>query len=236
MNLKVYRNLIILLLCLVSGIVDVIGYLNLGRVFTANMTGNIIVMGMAIGNLHTVSFLRSGVAFAGFIIGNAVARLMLGSSKPTGLWSPRLTVLVIIQLVFFLLFSVMAQSLLIPAVEYGLIALLSFTMGTQTTMARRLGVAGISTTVLTNNMASVVEDVTARLRQLARRDGSAARDGWPLAETLLRSAAILIYGGGAVIATIVEQRYALLSIWIVIIIMLIVLSIAIFAFRKPAQN
>ncbi len=230
-----YRNLIIILLCLVAGIVDVIGYLNLGRVFTANMTGNIIIMGMAIGNLHTVSFLRSGVAFAGFIAGNAIARLFLGSRKPDGPWSSRLTILVVIQLIFFLIFALLARDLLIPAVEYSLIVLLSFTMGMQTTMARRLGIAGISTTVLTNNMASVVEDVTARLRQLVRRDGTAARESWPVAETLLRVLAILVYGSGAVIATVVEQRIPLIAIWIVIVTMLIVLGIVLAVFHHKKQ-
>ncbi len=231
-----YRKLIILLLCLVAGIVDVIGYLNLGRVFTANMTGNIIIMGMAIGNLHTVSFLRSGVAFAGFIAGNPVARLFLGSRKPDGPWSSRLTMLLVIQIVFFFIFAGLAKGLLIPAIEYSLIALLSFTMGMQTTMARRLGIAGISTTVLTNNMASVVEDITARLRQLARRDGTAAREGWPVAETLLRIFAILIYGGGAVIATVVEQRIPLIAIWIVILTMLIVLGLVLAVFHRRSQS
>ncbi|WP_322907617.1 YoaK family protein [Paenibacillus campi] len=236
MKIDFYRKLIIVLLCFVAGIVDVIGYLNLGRVFTANMTGNIIVMGMAIGNLHTVSFLRSGVAFAGFIAGNAVARLLLGSRKPDGPWSSRLTILVVLQIVFFLLFALLAKGLLIPAIEYSLIILLSFTMGMQTTMARRLGIAGISTTVLTNNMASIVEDVTARLRQLARRDGTAQRESWPAAETLLRVIAIFIYGGGAVIATVVEQRIPLIAIWIVIIVMVIVLGLVWAVFHRKRHG
>ena len=35
-------------LTLVSGVVDAVSYLGLGRVFTANMTGNIVLLGFGI--------------------------------------------------------------------------------------------------------------------------------------------------------------------------------------------
>ena len=50
------RNIMLLLLCLTAGIVDVIGYLSIGHVFTANMTGNIVLLGLSIGNsLHATA-------------------------------------------------------------------------------------------------------------------------------------------------------------------------------------
>ncbi|ANF95425.1 YoaK family protein [Paenibacillus bovis] len=229
-----YRNLIILLLCLVSGIVDVIGYLQLGHVFTANMTGNIIIMGMALGHLHTVSLVRSGAAFIGFIIGNAAAALFLGRSHPGSVWSPRLTAIISVQLVFFLVFAWVSATPLVPAIEYMLIVLLSFTMGMQTTMARKLGVAGISTTVLTNNLASVIEDLVAHVRQWFGR--SADRRRWLKSDTLLRLAAVIIYGSGAVIATLMEQSHTLLGIWIPIVIMIIILAIAVTRLRASASE
>jgi uncharacterized membrane protein YoaK (UPF0700 family) len=39
------RTLVVL--TLVSGLVDAVCYLGLGRVFTANMTGNVVVLGFA---------------------------------------------------------------------------------------------------------------------------------------------------------------------------------------------
>ena len=50
MSSAAYRQLCVLLLCMTSGIVDVIGYIGLGHVFTANMTGNIVLLGLAIGH------------------------------------------------------------------------------------------------------------------------------------------------------------------------------------------
>ncbi|WP_458120299.1 YoaK family protein [Paenibacillus sp. Z6-24] len=230
-----YRNLIILLLCLVSGIVDVIGYLQLGHVFTANMTGNIIIMGMALGHLHTVSLLRSGAAFAGFIVGNAAAALFLGRSHPGSVWSSRMTMIISVQLVFFLVFAWLSSAPLVPAMEYMLIILLSFTMGMQTTMARKLGVAGISTTVLTNNLASVIEDLVAHVRQWFGR--SSAEQGRRLStDTVLRFAAVIIYGAGAVVAALIEQSHTLLGIWIPIVVMVIILVIAYARFRHSATS
>ena len=37
----------LMVLTLISGLVDAVSYLGLGRVFTANMTGNIVVLGFA---------------------------------------------------------------------------------------------------------------------------------------------------------------------------------------------
>lgn len=54
-----YRNTLLSLLCLTAGIVDVIGYLSLGHVFTANMTGNIVFIGISnrkISSSHCFSF------------------------------------------------------------------------------------------------------------------------------------------------------------------------------------
>lgn len=230
-----YRNLIILLLCMVSGIVDVIGYLQLGHVFTANMTGNIIIMGMALGHLHTVSLVRSGAAFVGFIIGNAAGTLFLGRSHPGSVWSSRMTMIISVQLVFFLLFAWLSAAPLVPAMEYVLIILLSLTMGMQTTMARKLGVAGISTTVLTNNLASVIEDLVAHVRQWFGRSAPGQRRRLST-DTMLRFAAVLIYGAGAVIATLIEQSHTLLGIWIPIVITVIILVIAYARFRHSATS
>ncbi len=43
------RNALVVLLAIVAGFSDALGYVGLGRVFTANMTGNTILLGLAIG-------------------------------------------------------------------------------------------------------------------------------------------------------------------------------------------
>src|SRR6202020_1250330 len=53
----------------VTGIVDAVSFLALGRVFTANMTGNVILLGIALGRTPGLSTERSFLALAFFLIG-----------------------------------------------------------------------------------------------------------------------------------------------------------------------
>src|SRR5690349_15321986 len=69
---------ILLLLTFVTGIVDAVSVLALGRVFTANMTGNIVIIGFALAGVPEFSLPRSLTALAGFSAG-AVVGGRLGS-------------------------------------------------------------------------------------------------------------------------------------------------------------
>src|SRR5271169_1878855 len=53
----------------VTGLVDAVSFLSLGRVFTANMTGNIVFLGFATARVHGVSVARSLTALVSFLIG-----------------------------------------------------------------------------------------------------------------------------------------------------------------------
>src|SRR5712692_612356 len=71
------RDSLILLLTWAAGSVDAIGYLGLGHVFTANMTGNIVLLGVALGQGNGFAALRSMVALGGFVLGVAIAALIV---------------------------------------------------------------------------------------------------------------------------------------------------------------
>jgi uncharacterized membrane protein YoaK (UPF0700 family) len=60
------RYVLLLLLCFTAGLVDVIGYLRLEHVFTANMTGNIVVLGMSLGRLQDLAIARVLTALVGY--------------------------------------------------------------------------------------------------------------------------------------------------------------------------
>ena len=59
----------LLLLTVVTGFVDAASVLALGHVFTANMTGNVVFLGFALGGSHDVSITASLVALGGFLFG-----------------------------------------------------------------------------------------------------------------------------------------------------------------------
>ena len=81
MNAARDRNIMLLLLCLTAGIVDVIGYLSIGHVFTANMTGNIVLLGLSIGNSLHATAVYSLIALFGFIIGVIISAAIVGTGK-----------------------------------------------------------------------------------------------------------------------------------------------------------
>ncbi|GGO05997.1 UPF0700 transmembrane protein YoaK [Saccharibacillus kuerlensis] len=233
MHVKTWRSGILMLLCMSAGIVDVIGYIHLGRVFTANMTGNIVILGMSFAHVAELSFLRAALACLGFIAGNAAAAMLLSGNKAKGFWPARITLILLIELVFYLLFAWLAGPVMSETLLHVLIILLSSAMGMQTTAARKLGIAGISTTVLTNNLASVIEDIVAYFR---KRFGASEKTVKISGDTWLRFIAVLIYCLGALVAGVAEVTLAFSAIWIPILVMVIILIIALKLFRGLDEN
>jgi len=65
----------------VTGLVDAVSFLSLGHVFTANMTGNIVLLAFASTGVPQVSLAGSITALLGFLAGAAVGgRIMAGAS------------------------------------------------------------------------------------------------------------------------------------------------------------
>src|ERR1700742_1236078 len=62
----------LLALTLVTGVVDAVSFLGLGRVFTANMTGNVVLLGFAVAGAPGLSISRSLVSLAAFLAGAAI--------------------------------------------------------------------------------------------------------------------------------------------------------------------
>ena len=53
----------------VIGLVDAVSFLSLGRVFTANMTGNIVLLAFATAHVSGLSIARSLAALLAFLVG-----------------------------------------------------------------------------------------------------------------------------------------------------------------------
>ncbi|GAA1982637.1 YoaK family protein [Amycolatopsis minnesotensis] len=62
----------LLALTMATGVIDAVCYLRLGKVFVANMTGNIVFLGVSLSPGTGFSIAGSLVALAGFVIGAAV--------------------------------------------------------------------------------------------------------------------------------------------------------------------
>ncbi len=71
------RDAMVLLLTWAAGSVGAISYLGLGHVFTANMTGNTVLLGLAVGQGQGFAALRSVVALGGFALGAAIGAIVV---------------------------------------------------------------------------------------------------------------------------------------------------------------
>jgi len=152
------RTLVVL--TLISGLVDAVCYLGLGRVFTANMTGNVVVLGFAAAGAPGFSVPATLTSLAVFLIGAVCASRMAGRISP----SRRARVLlaaVATEAVFVGAGAVVAFA--VPAVGHGwprylVIALLAFAMGVRNATIRRLAVPDLTTTVLTMTLTGLAAD------------------------------------------------------------------------------
>ena len=54
-----------------TGLIDAVSYIGLGRVFVANMTGNVVLLGFAAAGIPGLSVTRSLLSLIGFLLGAA---------------------------------------------------------------------------------------------------------------------------------------------------------------------
>lgn len=160
-SLATERLHLILMLTLTfsTGVVDAVGYLGLDRVFTGNMTGNVVLLGMAVAGGTSLPILRPALALAFFMLGAACAGRALRHA-PEG-WSSRTSrVLLTLALglwalvVFAAVAPVQANETLGSIVTSALALL----MGTQAATAKRLKVTEITTVVVTSTITGLASD------------------------------------------------------------------------------
>ncbi|KQS98838.1 YoaK family protein [Cellulomonas sp. Leaf395] len=192
------RHLVLMLaLTFTTGIVDAVGYLGLDRVFTANMTGNVVILGMALAGADDLPVAGPALALVGFLAGAALGGRVLRTA-PAG-WSHRTSGT-------FAATGVLAVGLgvgafVAPPVEgtvWALVVttLLAVAMGLQAASARRLAVKDVTTVVVTSTLTGLAAD-----SRLAGGTG----DGW--ARRSLAVALILVGAAvGALLLNIGGER------------------------------
>ncbi|MFH9659648.1 YoaK family protein [Streptomyces sp. NPDC017248] len=150
---------LLLTLTLVTGLVDAVSYLGLGHVFVANMTGNVVFLGFALGGTTSLSALASVVSLAAFLAGALTGGRVGGRyaahrghllRAATGVQ----TVLVAVALAV----AAAGNGQVTTGVRYALIVFLGLAMGLQNAVARRLAVPDLTTTVLTLTLTGLAAD------------------------------------------------------------------------------
>ncbi|MEZ5115318.1 MAG: YoaK family protein [Candidatus Nanopelagicales bacterium] len=145
-------------LTVVSGVVDAVSFLALGRVFTANMTGNVVMLGFAAAGVEGFSVAASLTSVTAFVAGALVGGRLAG--RP-GDRRTRLVAALVGEAV--LVAAAAALALSVPDVGTGwarlaCIALLALAMGSRNAALRRLALGDVATTVLTSTLTGLAAD------------------------------------------------------------------------------
>ncbi len=153
---------LLLLLSVTTGLVDAVSVLGLGKVFTANMTGNIVFLGFAAAGTPGFTIAPYLVALASFLFGALVAG-KVGThlaGQPLRRW------LVLAAITEAVLFGIAAgiaawagaMGILPETCVFAIIALTAIAMGFRNATIRQLKVPDLTTTVLTLTLTGIAAD------------------------------------------------------------------------------
>lgn len=173
----------LLVLTFTTGLIDAVSYLALGRVFTANMTGNVVLLGFGIAGSGDLPVLAPLVSLASFVVGAALGGILVRrmAARHPALVARALGIEV----------AALAVAAIVGGVAsirpgggpaYAMIVLMAGGMGVRSAAVRRIGVPDLNTTVLTMTLTALASE----LRPGAWRG------------TIRRSAAVLAMFLGAV--------------------------------------
>lgn len=143
-----------------TGVVDAIGYLGLDKVFTANMTGNVVILAMGLTGQDGLPIVGPIVALAGFVAGATVAGRVL-RGVPKG-WHRRdtwvLAIVAAVLLIALIPTAFITTTPATPALGLPVTALLAIAMGMQAGAARHIAVTDVTTVVITSTLAALAFD------------------------------------------------------------------------------
>ncbi len=213
--------LLLLALTVFTGVVDAVSILALGRVFVANMTGNVVFVGFAVAGAPGFSLRASLLGLAGFLIGAAVGGRVIswsGDDRARLLAITASGEAVLVGVATVVIARATATSDLSGADVA--VLLLAIATGAQNAAARNLAVPDLTTTVLTMTLTGLAADIRkgARSAQLARR--------------LL--AVVSMFGGAVVGALLVLHRGPAIPLIVGTALLALVAAAAWLATRRPA--
>jgi len=187
----------LVLLSIAAGSADAAGYLGLGKVFTANMTGNIVLLGIALSEGRSGDTSRSLIALFAFVAGTCMGGWMCTDVAQKQGWAPQITRVIALEGALLLAFAVLAPMLphaRLTGYVYPLIVLLGLSMGLQGAAAFHLGIPGVVTTVITGTLTSLFTGLT---KIVSARKTSAPEKPDARPPLLLQATVVVTYCGGA---------------------------------------
>ena len=211
----------LLTLTAVTGLVDAVSYLQLGRVFVANMTGNVVFLGFSADPASGLSAAASLIAIAGFVLGALAggrAAHTLAAARP-GRW---LAAAFTGQALILGAVALLTGTGVLPFTgegRFATIGILAAALGVQNSTVRHLGAPDLTTTVLTLTLTGLAADSRLaggpgakphrRLGSVAAMLAGAAAGAWILQwspTAVLAIAAALVAAVAAIFMTATGRR------------------------------
>jgi uncharacterized membrane protein YoaK (UPF0700 family) len=157
------RDMLLNALAVSSGATDAVAFLDLGKVFSAFMTGNIAFLGLRAARANGPDFLSIFAAMGAFAAGVYLSTLIVRPAEISGIWAQRVTVALTVSLIGHAAFlPVWFACGGRPSLEVArvLLGFWAFAMGMQSTAVRRLHVEGVFTTAATATFIYLAGDLT----------------------------------------------------------------------------
>ncbi|WP_375385492.1 YoaK family protein [uncultured Microbacterium sp.] len=142
-----------------TGVVDAVGYLGLDKVFAGNMTGNVVILGMALAGADDLPWVGPLLALFAFMLGAAIGGRVL---RPVDAgWTTRTTWL--FTAVGILLTGLAITMFILggrPPQPWELVVtvFLAAAMGLQAATARHIAVKDVTTVVVTSTITGFAAD------------------------------------------------------------------------------
>jgi uncharacterized membrane protein YoaK (UPF0700 family) len=185
------RDVRLLVLAASAGSADGWSYLGLGHAFVANMTGNTVLLGIAVFQNHG-DLLHPAIALGCYAIGAVIGSLLTGRVQDGAVWSKAIS------------WTLMLEALLLLAAEAGwiainlhvghspklelLLATVALAIGLQSSAMVQLKIPGIVTTYITGTWTTMLSGLVRLARQQPRQT---PQQELQLEERLLMQAGVL---------------------------------------------
>jgi uncharacterized membrane protein YoaK (UPF0700 family) len=143
-----------------TGIIDAISILGLGRVFVANMTGNIVFIGFALAQAPGYSLWGSLVALVAFLAGaSAGGSVIARFGAHRGKLLRNALIVQLALMVVALVLSVLRPAPPSTGLQLGILAIGALALGIQNAVVRHIAVPDMTTTVLTMTLTGIGGDL-----------------------------------------------------------------------------
>lgn len=235
----IWFDVMLILMASVAGSIDVMSYFKLGHVFTANMTGNTILLGLSVGQGSLASSLHQLTALAGFFAGAILGAYIVQNTRKG--WSHYISLSVAIESFIIMILVIIwftGPDIQNHFVLFTSIALSAIAMGIQSATIRHLNIPGVVTTFMTGTMTSIGMNAIAGFRKGFKKKVKDALPGLVVTRNLedrirLQVVVFLAYGLTAVITGWLEYHN---SYFLPLLPFIIIICVLIIVIKRPENK